>query len=189
MDEKNREEKDKKSRAGHYEIHGETIAKFEFFDNGYNPYSRYLDIDKVDLILRKPEGNRIKYIEVQVKFGRLFPCTVKWESKLFDFTSWRFFRGDEFSNLMNPKLYVAYVLVNPNGYDGDIFIFKAEKFNELINSGIKVNTKNGEAFKIQIARNKFNTSQWFLWKKRNFTELDAESIIDVTRYRRNFSLR
>ncbi len=42
-----------RSKAGHYEIQGETIAKFEFFDNGYNPYSRYLDIDKVDLILRK----------------------------------------------------------------------------------------------------------------------------------------
>lgn len=54
-------QKIKKSRSGHYEIHGETIAKFEFFDNGYNPYSRYLDTDKVDLILRKNEGNRIKY--------------------------------------------------------------------------------------------------------------------------------
>ena len=70
-----------KSKAGHYEIHGETIAKFEFFDNGFNPYSRYLDIDKVDLILRKIQGNQIKYIEVQVKFGRLYQCGQKWEKE------------------------------------------------------------------------------------------------------------
>lgn len=31
-------------KSGHYEIHGETIAKFEFFQNGFNPYSRYLDV-------------------------------------------------------------------------------------------------------------------------------------------------
>ena len=42
-----------RSRAGHYEILGETYAKFEFFEKGWNPYSRFLDVDKVDLILRR----------------------------------------------------------------------------------------------------------------------------------------
>jgi hypothetical protein len=40
-------------RAGHYEILGETYAKFEFFQHGWNPYSRFLDVDKVDVILRR----------------------------------------------------------------------------------------------------------------------------------------
>lgn len=40
-------------KAGHYEILGETYAKFEFFENGWNSYSRFLDVDKVDLILRR----------------------------------------------------------------------------------------------------------------------------------------
>jgi hypothetical protein len=44
---------DMRSRAGHYEILGETYAKFEFFEKGWNPYSRFLDVDKVDLILRR----------------------------------------------------------------------------------------------------------------------------------------
>ena len=51
-------------KAGHYEIQGETIAKFEFFENGYNPYSRYLDVDKVDIVLRKKtDKNCMKVIQ------------------------------------------------------------------------------------------------------------------------------
>ena len=29
-------------KAGHYEILGETHAKYEFFQQGWNPYSRFL---------------------------------------------------------------------------------------------------------------------------------------------------
>lgn len=65
---KNSISKENKARAGHQEIQGETIAKFEFFEHGFNPYSRYLDVDKVDLILRKRSGNSVKYKEVQVKY-------------------------------------------------------------------------------------------------------------------------
>jgi hypothetical protein len=179
--------KKSKAKAGHQEIHGETIAKFEFFDNGFNPYSRYLDVDKVDLILRKSIGNEIKYIEVQVKFGRLYPCGLKWEKKNFDFTSWRFFKENEFGNLFNPNLYIAYVLVNPNGYDGDIFIFKAAIFNELINSGVKSNTQKGIQYKMYIARS-LADKQWYIWRKTGFDKLDDETVINVTQYRRNFNL-
>jgi hypothetical protein len=45
--------KEMKQKAGHQEILGETLAKFEFFENGWHPYSRFLDVDKVDLILRR----------------------------------------------------------------------------------------------------------------------------------------
>jgi hypothetical protein len=37
-------------KAGHYEILGETYAKVEFFEKGWNSYSRLLDVDRVDLI-------------------------------------------------------------------------------------------------------------------------------------------
>jgi hypothetical protein len=30
-------------KAGHWEILGETCAKFDFFENGWNLYSRFLD--------------------------------------------------------------------------------------------------------------------------------------------------
>lgn len=179
--------KNKKSKAGHYEIHGETIAKFEFFDNGFNPYSRYLDTDKVDLILRKLEGNKIKYIEVQVKYGTLHKCTKKQEMLLFDYTSWRFFKGDEFVNLNNPNLYIAYVLVSPDGYQGDIFIFKSSEFNKLINSAIKTNTKKGVQYKMYIAHCK-KDNQWYVLKKFGSPLLNKDTVINVTKFRKNFNL-
>src|SRR3989339_1274818 len=121
-------DKASKFQAGHYEIQGETIAKFEFFDNGFNPYSRYLDVDKVDLLLRKRDNQKIQYIEVQVKYGRLYQCGPKWQKDKFDFTSWKFFKLDEFHNLHN-NLFVAYVFSYPTGYKGDIFIFPAKEFH------------------------------------------------------------
>ena len=38
-------------RSRHLEIIGETAAKLLLFQKGWNPYSRFLDQDKVDLIL------------------------------------------------------------------------------------------------------------------------------------------
>ena len=86
-------------KAGHYEILGETYAKFEFFQKGWNPYSRFLDVDKVDLILRRTKGGSPVYREVQVKFGKLYRVGAAWERRLFDVTSWRFFRNDEFDRV------------------------------------------------------------------------------------------
>lgn len=62
-------EPEARRKAGHYEILGETYAKFEFFENGWNPYSRFLDVDKVDLILRRRDTDQPIYREVQVKYG------------------------------------------------------------------------------------------------------------------------
>lgn len=52
---------DRRRRAGHPEVFGETIAKFEFFQNGWNPFSRFLDVDKVDLILRRKLNGQTEY--------------------------------------------------------------------------------------------------------------------------------
>src|SRR5437867_13420242 len=96
-------------KAGHYEILGETYAKSEFFQKGWNPYSRFLDVDKVDLILRRSQSDSPAYREVPVKFGKLYRVGPAWERQLFDVTSWRFFRTDEF-DLCSPHLFVAYVM-------------------------------------------------------------------------------
>lgn len=178
--------KSERLKAGHYEIQGETIAKFEFFENGYNPYSRYLDIDKVDLILRSKQGNKINYAEIQVKFGRLYQCTPRWQRENFDYTSWKFFKLDEFKN-SHKNLFVAYVLSNPNGYDGDIFIFPAEIFHKLINNCRTANTKKGKLAKMYIAHC-IHDNKWYLWKEWNFKQVNNETTIDVLKYRRNFEL-
>lgn len=173
-------------KAGHYEIQGETIAKFEFFENGFNPYSRYLDVDKVDLILRTREEKAVKYFEVQVKYGRLYDCSEKWSKKLFDVTCWKMFKLDEFKD-HRPSLHIVLVLAHPDGYKGDIFIFPSEYFDALIRKGIHTNTKKGKRAKIYIARSLAN-GKWYLWKKWKFDEVTTDTAEDVTEYRRNFKL-
>lgn len=171
-------------KAGHYEIHGETIAKFEFFQNGFNPYSRYLDVDKVDLILRKKENGEVRFIEVQVKFGTLFISTARWYK--FSCHSWKFFNLDEFKNT-SPDLYVALVLSLPNNYKGDIFIFPSQKFHQLINKAVKSNTQKGVKAKFMIAHDP-QVDKWFLCTQSVFKDNNFSNGVDVTTYRRNFNL-
>ncbi len=172
-------------KAGHYEIHGETIAKFEFFQNGFNPYSRYLDVDKVDLILRKKEKNRIKYIEVQVKFGTLFTKKTEWYQNRFNCHSWKFFNPNEFKNT-NPDLFIAYVLSLPNEYKGDLFVFPVKVFSNLISKSVQSKTKKGDKAKFMLANDK-ESNKWFLLTQSTFANNKLSNGIDVTKYRRNFN--
>ena len=182
---------DKKNRlkAGHYEIIGETIAKFELFENGWNPYSRYLDVDKIDLVLRKKDlDGSIHYREIQVKYGKLYNCSTKWEKGLFDITSWKFFKNDEFHDYVSNKdLFLIYVLSRDEGYNGDIFIFPIADFSKIIKESIISNTKKGERRKLYISR---SGDEWFA-RKNSITsnkEISNKTCINVTKYRRNFSL-
>jgi hypothetical protein len=178
-------EKEKKQRAGHYEVLGETYAKFEFFENGWNPYSRFLDEDKVDLILRSRNSEKAIYREIQVKYGKLYQVGQKWELPLFDITSWRFFNEKEFDSYLDlPNFYLAYVLAEDIGYKGDIFIFHIKKFAELIRQGIYCNGKR----KIYFSRLKDNRERWVLRTKNKFTIIDETTTIDISSYRRNFEL-
>jgi hypothetical protein len=181
---------DMRSRAGHYEILGETYAKFEFFEKGWNPYSRFLDVDKVDLILRRRIGGQIVYREIQVKFGKLYPVGPAWERELFDFTSWRFFKEEEFASHLHQKdFFIAYVLsrdpdpVKP-AYQGDIFIFPVRKFVEIIRLGI---SSKGQR-KIYLSRLKGEEERWVLRKTTRFAKIADDACLDVTEYRRNFAV-
>jgi hypothetical protein len=171
-------------RAGHYEILGETYAKFEFFQKGWNPYSRFLDVDKVDMVLRRTVNGSPIYREVQVKFGKLYRVTGKWERPLFDVTSWRFFKDGEFSDV-SPSLFVAYVLSEDEEYHGDFFIFPARKFASLINAA----PLSGKKRRVYISRCVDDPSRWVL--RRMMTKFDRvtdETCLDVSAYRRNFEI-
>lgn len=180
---------DMRSRAGHYEVLGETYAKFEFFEKGWNPYSRFLDVDKVDFILRKRAPNgRIVYREVQVKFGKLYPVGSAWEREHFDFTSWRFFRENEFAAVVEQKdFFIAYVLSrDPTperpAYQGDIFIFPVRDFDSIIRCGIP---SKGQR-KIYLSRLKGEQERWVLRRVTRFSEITDKTCLDVTKYRRSF---
>lgn len=186
-----------KSRPGHYEIIGETYAKVEFYEHGWNPYDRFLDVDKVDLILRKWKNNRKVYREIQVKYGTLFQVGTRFEKSFFDFTTWRFFFADEFDSVKNDEsLFIAYLMSKNDKYEGDIFIFPVAVFAEFLKNAIKVNSKNPKKDKSDQIRQKVKVyishsikdDRWYLRKQSKFNELNDESVIDVTCYRRNFQL-
>jgi hypothetical protein len=174
-----------RQKAGHYEVLGETYAKFELFENGWNPYSRFLDVDKVDLILRRRDTERAIYREVQVKYGKLYEVGQKWEQPLFDVTSWRFFREGEFDNHLNySHFFVVYVLAADAGYRGDIFIFPVRDFVSLLRSAIPSKDKR----KVCISRLKGQPEKWVLRRVSKFSGIDDFTTMDVSRFRRNFKL-
>jgi hypothetical protein len=175
--------KSEKQKAGHYEVIGETYAKVEFFEHHWNPYSRFLDHDKVDLLLRRMIDGMPVYREVQVKFGKLYTVGPAWERALFDVTSWRFFRPNEFDKAL-PGLFLAYVLSEDAGYHGDIFIFPIRDFSALIARAPVA----GPNHRVYISRCKDNPSRWVLRCQSKFTEINNETAADVSRYRRAFHL-
>jgi hypothetical protein len=171
-------------KAGHYEVLGETYAKFEFFQKGWNPYSRFLDVDKVDLILRRSTGEKPTYREVQVKFGKLYRVGSAWERKLFDVTSWRFFKQGEFDG-MSPSLYIVYVLSEDDEYRGDFFIFPVNDFATIIRSAPIAGGKH----RVYLSRTIGGKARWVLRRQRgSFDEVTPATCLDVTEYRRNFDL-
>lgn len=171
-------------KAGHLEILGETIAKFEFFERGWNPYSRFLDVDKVDLILRRTENDSPVYREVQVKYGKLYEQTSGWQARLFDLTSWRFFKQDEFAGA-NAKLFIAYVLATDDGYSSDLFLFRASEFSKLIRDA----PRSGNRHKMYISRCRDAPDHWVMRRQdRQFDQVTDETCVDVSKYRRAFEL-
>ncbi|GAA5483985.1 hypothetical protein [Haloferula sargassicola] len=178
-------------QAGHYEVLGETYAAFELFEHGWNPYSRFLDVDKVDFILRKLHASKPIYREAQVKFGKLYSVGSKWEKALFDVTSWRLFKPDEFSAYDDRKdFFLIYVLSAGTGTDREIFVFPIKEFNRLIDLAITRGSKKGGTKKaMYISRSKADTGRWFMRKVGGKMErITEENCIEVSRFRRAFHL-
>jgi len=172
-----------RSKAGHYEILGETHAKYEFFHAGWNPYSRFLDVDKVDLVLRRVGKNGPQYREVQVKFGKLYRVGPAWERRLFDVTSWRFFRADEFA-ACGSHLFIAYILSEDDAYRGDLFLFPVRDFEGIIRRAPMAGGKH----RVYLSRCKESSEQWVLRCANKFEQVGGKSTLDVSKYRRNFGI-
>ena len=177
--------REQKHRAGHYEILGETLAQFEFFEAGWNPYQRDLDIDKVDFILRQRQDDQVVYREIQVKYGKLYDCNLKWEQPLFDLSSWRFFKDNEFAAHATRKdFFLAYVLAHDSGYKRDIFVFPIAIFHELLSKAVESAGKR----MVWISRSNDDPKRWYFRLKRRFSEINDATCFEVTKYHRNFSI-
>lgn len=181
-------EKSIRAKAGHQEILGETIAKFELFRNGWNPYSRFLDHERIDLVARKNTGTAILYVDIQVKKVTLFKVGETWAKDLIDVVAWRFMKPNAFDDC-NPNLAVALVLVHGENqdaitdYDGDLFIFRVDEFADLLKQAVP----SKDQVKIYLGRSVSEPSRWFWcrsWKKG--MTLSEEHAIEVSRYRQGF---
>jgi hypothetical protein len=179
-------ERERKQKAGHPEILGETLAKFEFFQNGWHPYTRFLDVDKVDLVLRRRRGSLVKYRDIQVKYGKLYETGSKWEKRLFNTTSWRFFGVKELDDLKSfNKLYLAYVLSRDDRYQGDIFIFPIQKFIYAVRQSVKTGE---DRFKLYMSKGLCDKNRWYVRRQgRKFEQLDGLSVFDISEHYRNFA--
>jgi hypothetical protein len=176
------EGKRKRPKAGHQKVL--TVAKAELLRNGWNPYSGFLDDERIDLVARKNTGKEILYVDVQVKKFTLFRVREKWQSQMFDFVTWRFLQGTEFDDC-NPNLVVALVLTNNENrdYQGDIFFFTAARFAELLKQAVP----SVGLVKPHLARSLQETNRWFwckVWRKG--MELDPDSVIEVSDARQGF---
>jgi hypothetical protein len=121
-----------------------------------------------------------------VKYGKLDQVGSRWEKRLFDLTSWRFFSENEFdSYLDHSDFFIAYVLAADIGYRGDIFIFTVRDFVRILQSSIR--GRNGKR-KVLLSRLLEEPEKWVLRKASgSFTEIDNQSTMDVSGFRRNFS--
>jgi hypothetical protein len=181
-------EKETKQKAGHQEILGETLAKFEFFKNGWHPYTRFLDVDKVDLILRRRRGDRVEYRDVQVKYGKLYTIEQsKWEKKLFDTTSWRFFGVKDLEDLQKRNnLYLTYVLSRMDDrYQGDILVFPIQEFVAAVKQSVK---SGDDRFKLYMSKGLGDENRWYVRRQgRKFEQLDEVTVFDISKHYRNFA--
>jgi hypothetical protein len=177
----------KKDRPGHLEVIGETAAKLIFFEKGWNPYSRFLDEDKVDLVLRRKRDNKPEYREIQVKYRRLYEnSSSNWASKLFTTTLWYEVKPDEFIN-HRPNLFVLFVFGYPNqAIEKDVLIFPSSDLHKIIKLSPKV--KGGERRVLYISK-AANDNGWFVWRKRSkFEQINSNTCQNVSKYLNNFEL-
>ena len=173
-----------------HDIVGETLAKFEFFENNWNPYSRFLDVDKVDIILRRRTApDPPVYREVRVRFARLAEVTRPWERALFDVTSSRFFPDGDLDDAL-PHLFIAYIASRAaehgsgNNYKGDLFLFPVRRFREILRQAPLLADRRN----VTISRS-LDGTRWFVRRARGeFERLTPETVIDITEHRRAFHL-
>jgi len=176
-------------RSGHLEIIGETAAKLLLFQQGWNPYSRFLDVDKVDLILRRNRKSATEYREIQVKYRRLYVSdkSSRWASKLFSATAWYNADMDEFAS-HRPGFFVMFIF----GYadrqiEKDVLIFPSRDLHEIIQR-CPLLKKNGNARVLYISKS-CAESRWYVRLTRNkFAQIDANTGVDVTKYLNNFAI-
>ena len=174
-------------KPGHLEVIGETAAKLLLFQKGWNPYSRFLDVDKVDLILRRSQKNKTEYREIQIKYRRLFENNRdRWDGRLFSATAWYNADKDEFK-AHRPGFFILFVFGYPDRrLEKDVLIFPSKEFHEIIQKSPPI--KEGDKRVVYISKAK-NNHGWYTWlSRKKFSAISPQTCQDVSRFLNNFDL-
>jgi hypothetical protein len=175
--------------TGHLEIIGETIAKFELYQNGWNPFEHFVDDDKVDLVIRKRSADGdILFREIQVKHGRFYESGKSgWRRTLFARTAWRNFARQEFcEDRKNFFVMLVFGGTMDFQYAGDTFVFRGSDFHGLLQQ-LPAFRRGGEEVAMYLALG--NDGRWYVLKDRKkIACISQDTCIDVTNARRNFGI-
>lgn len=176
-------------RSGHLEIIGETAAKLLLFQQGWNPYSRFLDQDKVDLILRRSRDNQPEYREIQVKYRRLYTPTKpsRWDAKLFSAVAWYTANIDEFAGHRS-SLFVMFIFGYQNRQiEKDVLIFPSHDFHKIIQQSPK-HKKGSDKRALFISKSKADGRWYVMLTRKKFLQIDDTTCVDVNHYANNFAI-
>ena len=174
-------------RPGHLEIIGETAAKILLYQKGWNPYTRFLDEDKVDLIARRNVGNTPVYREIQVKYRRLYePANPSgWEAKLFDVTAWYTADEDEFI-AHRQGLFIMFLFFYPDRRpENDVLLFPSGDLHAMIKRAPQ-HKKGSKTKSLYISRSCVDSRWYVRLTRQKFAQIDASNCIDVSKYQNNF---
>jgi len=176
--------KEKKRRPGSLGIIGETAAKLLFHEKGWNPFTHFIDEDKVDLILRRSRGNKPEYREIQVKYRRLYDNRPsRWARKLFLETIKYDVKADEFKN-RRKNFFVLFVFGYPQqAIEKDVLLFPSKDLHQIIKKTY------GTKAKVLYISKALDGKRWLaLRKRRKFHQINHKTCQDVSRYLNNFKI-
>lgn len=166
-----------KIKTGHKEIISETIAKIRFFKEGINAYSRFLDTQRIDFIVRvdKP-GGKVDYKEIQVKYCRAYKISRKKYKMVHGWTT-----IDKNKLRIAPNFYYV-VIVGLD--DPNFFIFPSKEFVELLKKYVRFSKtkKNKIIYNLDIDR--YAPNKHGILKKRELRKAkqrnDLGNYVDIT---------
>lgn len=146
-----------KTKSGDRGIVGETIAKLKLWQNGYNVYSRFLDVDVIDMVVRCKEDEKVYYKEIQVKWSNLFKKGKNQNNPHY----WFAIKKKAFE--INPNCYFLLICKN----EDDIFIFPARELRSIAEK-CSYNTKD-EKYDVKIYP---RGSSWVIKRLSEYGEIE-----------------
>jgi len=148
------------AKPGHQEVIGETIAKLRLFEKGINTYSRFLDVDAVDFVIRSRKRKKINYKEIQMKYSKYHK---KSNGYWFGINKKSFEYRDNF--------YFMFIC----GEIGNIFIIPSKKLKNFIRKF------NSDKVKWHVFI-KERKNMWYFSTKKEYDD------INITEYRNQFEI-